>query len=490
MRFPTLALLVLISFATISAQPREIVHDRGNFGLHTVNDHIHQYKYLEPTNQLLLIGWRNVQLIDLNNFKVVETRPLKMPITDIRPEYQHEDWPISPDGRFMLLIGLYDARTKTKTESKQAAWALDLQTGKRIRLLEHPDQLRTASWSKDGKILMTTDAFYIGALTKTLNVSFYDGETFEYLRTVTVENVTWTCLSNDGERFFAASGKQKNLFGIKYVADADSVVRIWKTRSGELEKTIAVADKNFHPKTREIEISPDEKFLLLVNKHKSNPSENRLLAWEINGSIEPKYSLQPQPKIDDSRVVFSPDSAHFAVDVGKNLQIYETATGKLKVELENVELPSWGWMDNNVLANIESKQKNFFEQGEMLKAFDANDGRLLFKQILAYTVSEYSVPYNFDDTTSEVTDYTVLRPHPTRKIFATVSNQFVRIFDLHTGELLQTVVHPLIRVDLKGKQRMTHGKTVDSANWTKDGRALYVFSANGTSVSLWELLDN
>ena len=97
---------------------------------------------------------------------------------------------------------------------------------------------------------------------------------------------------------------------------------------------------------------------------------------------------------------------------------------------------------------------------------------------------------NFLDTTTEVTDSTVLRPHPTKKIFLTFSNQFAKIFDSRTGELLQTVVHPLIRVDLKSKQRMTHGKTVESADWTKDGRALYVFSANGMSVSLWELIDD
>ena len=490
MRFSTLALLVLICSATISAQPREVVVDRGNFGLHTVNDSIHQYKYLERENQLLLIGWQNVQLIDLNNFKIIETRPLKMPITEIRPEYQHEDWPISPDGRFLLLIGLNDARTKTKTETKQAAWALDLQTGKRIRLLEHPDLIRTAAWSKNGKTLMTTDAFYIGSLTRTLNVSFYDGETFKYRNSVTIDNVTWTYLSNDGERFFAASGKQKNLLGIKYVADADSVVRIWKTGSGELEKTIAVADKNFHPKTREIEISPDEKFLLMVNKHKSNPSENRLLAWEINGSIEPKYSLQPQPKIDDSRTEFSPDGTHFALDVGKNLQIYETATGKLKVELADVELPSWGWMDNNVLASVNTKQRNLFKRDLLLKAFDATDGRLLFKQRMAFDENEVYNAADFTEAGTEVTDYTVLRPHPTKKLYMTFSNEFVKIFDSRTGAWLQTVVHPLIRVELSGKQRMTHGKTVEAADWTRDGRALYVFSANRTSVSLWQLVDN
>ncbi|HEX6718982.1 MAG TPA: WD40 repeat domain-containing protein, partial [Pyrinomonadaceae bacterium] len=466
MRLPVVVLLTLICCSAILSQSKPVVEDKGNFGLHVVDDSIIQYKYLERENQLLVVGYKNLQLLDLTNFKVIETRPIDLP-TRLRPYYNYTDWTISADGRRMVLVGLADAYTKTK----QAARVLDLKTGKPIALLDHPDQIRTAWWSKNGKTLVTMDAPAINPLTKTLNVSFWDGETFEHRRSVTVENVTWIYLSNDGERFFAASGKEKNVLGIKYVADADSVVRIWRTATGELEKTIAVADAKFHPKTREIEISPDEKFLVMVNKHKSVPAENRLLAWRINGGINPIYELKPQPKIDDSRVVFSPDGNYFAVDVGKNLQIYETETGKLKVELTNVELPSWGWLNNDVLASVDFKSKNFFEMGKMLKAFDATDGRPLFTQRLAYAEPEVDHhSYDYYNQDGKVTDDTILRPHPNRKIFLTSSNEFVKIFDSRTGELLQTVVHPLIRVDLMGKIKMTHGKTVLSADWTKDGK--------------------
>jgi hypothetical protein len=34
----------------------------------------------------------------------------------------------------------------------------------------------------------------------------------------------------------------------------------------------------------------------MVNKHKSNSSEHRLLAWEVNGGINPIYQINPQPK--------------------------------------------------------------------------------------------------------------------------------------------------------------------------------------------------
>jgi WD40 repeat protein len=74
-------------------------------------------------------------------------------------------------------------------------------------------------------------------------------------------------------------------------------------------------------------------------------------------------------------------------------------------------------------------------------------------------------------------------------MFLTQGDQFVKIFDSRSGELLQTVVHPLIKTDSKGRSRMTHGKTVDSAEWSKDGKTLYVFSSNGQSVSLWKVID-
>ncbi len=488
MRLPIAVALVLICFPTTFSQSQSIVQDKGNFGLFVVGDSIWQHKYLERENQLLLIGSKNLQLLDLTNFKVIETRPFDLPYSDRLPDYLGDDWPISPDGRHMVLLGLESLRTKTKLENKQAASILDLQTGKRLAVLDQPERIRTAMWSKNGKTLMTMDHFYINSLTRTLNVSFWDGETFAHRQSITVENVTWIYLSNDGERFFAASGKGKSLLGIKYVSDNNSVIRIWKTRTGELEKTIAVGDAQFQPKTREIGISPDEKFLLMVNKHKSVSSEHRLLAWEIDGDVKPKYELRPQPKIDDSRIEFSPDGSQFALDVGRNLQIYETQSGKLKVELANVELPSWGWLDNDVLASVDYKQKNFFEQGKVLKAFDANDGRLLFKQKLEYDeIERPSYSGNGDETV--VVDDTSLRPHPTRKIFLTISDQFVKIFDSRTGQLLQTVVHPLIRYDLMGRPKMTHGDTVLSADLSKDGNTLYVFSANNTAVSLWRLIE-
>jgi len=483
MKVLTAALLFLLFSPVTFSQSKPIVADQGNFGLHVVNDSIIWHKYLAEKNELLLIGRRNIQLLDLTSFKVIETRPLDLSAVQLRADdYDYETWPISPNGRRIVLLGQREARTKSKTENKQAAIVLDLQTGKQVALIENPDRIHAASWSRNGKTLMTMDTSYVDIFTTKLNVSFWDGETFAHRFSVNLENVTWIYLSSDGERFFAASGKRKSFFGIKHVADDDSVVRIWRTRTGELEKTISVGDAEFHPKTREIGMTPDEKFLVMVNKHKSDSSEHRLLAWEVNGGIRPIYEINPKPKIDDSRVVFSQDGKYFALDVGKNLQIYETETGRMKVELANIELPSGGWIDNETLAGIDYKSNSY-----SLNGFDASSGRLLYQQKLDYA-SIYA-SYITNEGESSLITYTVIRPHPTKKMFLTQGDQFVKIFDSRSGELLQTVVHPLIKTDAKGRSRMTHGRTVDSADWSKDGEALYVFSANGQSVSLWKLIN-
>ncbi len=83
MKFLKLLLLLLLP-ATVLPQSKPIVEDKGNFGLHVTNDSIILHQYLERENQLLLIGYKSLQLLDLTNFKVLETRPTDLPTANIR----------------------------------------------------------------------------------------------------------------------------------------------------------------------------------------------------------------------------------------------------------------------------------------------------------------------------------------------------------------------------------------------------------------------
>jgi WD40 repeat protein len=385
----------------------------------------------------------------------------------------------------MLVLGHPDA----KIGNRQTAWIWALDNGNRHAVLDQmPHRVRGGWWSQNGKTLVTIDDDWSPLFTRKLGVSFWDGETFEYRTTISIENVTWLHLSDDGERFFAASGKKGNLLGIKYVKDTNASISMWRTSIGTLEKTIAVADASFTPKTREISVSPDDKFLLFVKKHKSNAAENRLLAWEMNGSVHPLYELKPLPRIDDSRIEFSRDGKYFALDVGKNLQIYETATGQKRSELINVELPN-SWLSDDVLFRVEFKSTSLFARGKMLATFDASSGQALYKQRLQYDETN-THDYDGEVSGTETVDDTRIIPNPKKDLYVTQSNEYVELFSSRSGEHLQTVVRPPVVYDKNNKPKVKRGTLVKKAKWSKDGNTLFIFNSDHRTVSLWELVDN
>ncbi|MDT7602410.1 MAG: Cytochrome heme domain [Acidobacteriota bacterium] len=498
MRFLRALLLCLLGASPALAQEKPVVEYRGNFGLHVVNDSIRWSKYLEDEDKLLLVGFQNLQVIDLPNTKVVETRPINLPFEKTRGGYSTDDWELSPDGRRMLIFGHPEALDG----KRKLGWVWDVREGKRLAVLDKsPSDLRSGVWSKDGKAIVTSDRHFKYINNDEQNewnhvFSFWDGETYEYRGAVTLENVMWWHLSDDGRHFFAATGRTKrSIVGVKYVSDSAGMIGVWDTRTGQLERTIAVGDENFNPRTREIEVSPDGKYLVFTNKHKSNPAEHRLLAWEMNGSIQPKYELKPQPKIDDSRVVFSPDGRYFALDVGRNLQIYETRTGEKKYELTDVELPHT-WLNNDIILDVHPKHIYGREKSDKMFAVDAATGKVLYKSRLTFREEvEYSYASSDDET---VIIYTSVVAHPAGKMFLTYDYEYVRIFDTRTGELLQTVISPPVKLDKdgktvydkEGKPKLNHGAAVKWADWSRDGRTLYVFSANGQSVSVYGLVGN
>ncbi len=479
--------LVLLLFCLICsdftlAQTKPLLKQAGSFGFAENTDFIKWDKYLSDKNQLLLIGRNTVQLVDFTAKNVIYTRSIVVPSPSLTI---YMPWQISPDGKRMLIVGHRDARIG----KKQAAWIWDLETGKRIAVLDQmPTNVRMGWWSANGKTLVTLDQEWSPYFTRKLNVTFWDGESFLYRETISIENVTWLHLSDDGERFFAASGRPANLLGIKYVSDKNGIIYAWSASTGEFEKSITVSDTRFTPKTRDISISPDDRFLLFIKKHKTNSAETRLLAWEMNGSVEPKYELKPQPKIDDTRLEFSPDGKYFALDVGKNLQIYETATGRKLSELENVELPD-GWLNDNVLLRVQYKSKSFFKMGKMLSTYDAANGMTLYSHRLEYEETTTTGISDDDKQTETIDDTTVLR-NPRKNLFVTQSNYYLKLFDSRTGKLMQTVIAPAVVYDKNNKPKLKFGERINRALWSDDGKTLCVFSSNLRSVTLWELVEN
>lgn len=499
MKFLRAFLLCLLGASPALAQGKPVVEYRGNFGLHEVKDSIRWSRHLENEDKLLVVGLKNLQVIDLSNTRVVETRPVTLPVETSRGLYASEDWELSPDGQRMLIVTHPDARDGVR----KLAWVWDLREGKRLAVLDKsPADIRTGVWSKNGKTIVTSDRRLQYINNDEMGdwnhvFSFWDGETYEYRGTVTLESVMWYHLSDDGRRFFAATGRTKrSVVGFKYVSDSAGTIGVWDTRTGQLEKTLAVGDESFNPRTRAVEVSPDGKLLVFVNKHKTNPAEHRLLAWELDGSIKPAYEIKPSPKIDDSRVAFSPDGRYFALDVGQNLQIYETRTGEKKYELEDVEFPH-SWLNNEVILDVHPPRTYVKEKSDPLYAVDVTNSKVLYKHKLEFREETHYTGLTNEDE-EKVYIYESIVPHPAGKMFLTYDYEYVRAFDARTGELLQTVISPPVKLDKngkpeldrKGKLKLKHGATVKRAGWSRDGRTLYVFSANGQSVSVYGVVGN
>lgn len=500
MRFLSLLLLCVLSMPVALGQTRPVWRLKGDFGFQDRKERIMLDKYMERENRLWLLGSESLLLLDVGNAKVLESKPSAFPALAVSANCDFDDWVFSPDGRKILIIEkVKKDKKKDKTKDtakevvKQNVSIWDSLTEERIAVLDRvQERIKAGSWSKNGKTLVTYDYDFnlmVNAPTK-MAVSFWDGETFAHRYSISVDFPTWTHWSDDGRRFFAATGRRKSLFGVKYVSDSRGIINIWDTSKEQIEKTISVSDPNFNIRTSKVSVSPDGRFFVFVNKHKSKSAEHRLLAWEMNGSISQKYEFKANPKIDDSYVRFSPDGKYFALDAGKNLQIYETQTGEKRFELPDVEPPDFWLNDNQTLINDGFKK---------MAAFEVPNGRKLYEQkLIHHSVDMPTGTGTTDlngnttyDTTTVILDSTRLVAHPGGKMFLTYSKQYVKVFDSRTGELLQTIISPDLAAPTpdfcKKFPKQCKGDLVWKAGWSKDGKMLYVFNANRQSVTLWEL---
>jgi WD40 repeat protein len=201
--------------------------------------------------------------------------------------------------------------------------------------------------------------------------------------------------------------------------------------------------------------------------------------------LKVKYELPPRPKFSDSGVSFSPDGKFFAFDAGKTLQIHENRTGEKRFELPNDRPPDHWLNDSKIL---------IYNYGGSIEAVEVATGRQLYKQkMIEETVEFFS---NSDQSIPEtiVVDSTKIVPHPDGRMFLAYSNQYVRICDSQTGEFLQTLVEPPLDTSKpphpKKGPRLSDKKLVWKADWSPDGKTLYIISAERKSVSLWQLIEN
>lgn len=448
---------------------------------------IHRQRLLDDGRTLLLVRAGAVQWVDLAGAKVTQSLSVGVP-----GPYGGDDWVISPDGRKMLVI-----RDHPSAGEAAAASVWDLQAGKRIARLDKTARpIRSGAWSRDGRVLFTYDheRFPGGPADRGQNltllatskyeaeVTFWEGDTFARRGTLTAKNVTWWYLTDDGERFLFASGTPSSLMGIRYVAHRSDAVNVWHTRAGRFEPAIVIPEGYHLSNTRKMTVSPDGRLLAFVQKHRSKRALSKLTLWDI-GDLKPVYEVN-DPRISSSTLVFSPDGKYIALDAGDDVHTYETASGQKRFELPDADPPDF-WLDDDRIVLVYDIDK--------LRAYSVAGGRKLYEQKLVWkTVAIRTYSYSTDmygnpseNVEHETVDYTRVVPHPGGRWFMTYSNQYVKVFDARTGQLLQLVVSPPLVSTRKGP-RPGPEPQVSAADWSGDGRTLYVIPHHERSVALWE----
>lgn len=483
-----LLLCLLLAPAALPQSAKPALEHKGEFAFGEGFGNVIAHRFVEGEDRLVLVGPKVVRVIDVATATISEPRLIEVPDFN---EDRHRL--VSPDGRRLIIFGNYDSgRKEDRVKRPPTVW--DLQTGRQIAALDKTGKpVRAALWSRNGKTLATSSDKYAPRFTDSdsVEVAFWDGETFEYKNSLPSDKIGWWRLTDDGGACVYSTGEVKGripLIDTKYVSPSGPV-SLWNVAAGKVEQ-IASTRGGGERKVRAINLSPDGKFLaLLVQPPKSKDAERRIAVWEIVADDAPRhelrlrYEISPSPKIDRNGAFFSPGGKYFALGAGRNLQIYETRTGEKRFELQDFDSPS-AWLNDEIVYDHYSRR---------MEVFDAATGKELYRHRLIYDASEHT-PHDPNSTTpglpvTQVNDETKIVAHPRGALFLTHSNQYVKVFDARTGRLLQTLVSP--PTDYSGKQpKLSDKRLVSHAEWSGDGKTLLVFDADKRSVSLWRLTEN
>lgn len=479
---------------------------RGKFDFDNPAERVLNYELLEGGAKLRIFGERSIQIWDVKNNKVLESR-----------EHGIENLWTAPFGgespdRSKLLVLEFEASEKKKDAPAVMvpAKVYDTRSGKLLAVLDKTTKpIKAALWSENGKTLVTaSDNIFakpfgyryheteqiLGNTVGETELSFWDGESLEHRASVKVNNLTWRYLTPDGEKLLTTSGPKRDVLGIPYASEKASTIDVWNTRSGKLEKQLPIGDETFFTRTRKLMVSPDGRTLALILKSRKSDADDRMLVWDIyDASVAPKYTLKANPKIDDSELGYSPDGKLVALDAGKNAQFYEISTGAKKFEVPAADVPDFWFVDNKVA---------LFHHDTKLVGVEIPSGKPLYeKEVFYRTETRGTGIYTTDkdgnsteQTETYVADYTRIMPHPNGRFFIAYSNQSVRIYDALSGNNLRSLVIPppvvkrKIKILIIPMKYKDYGENlVTHAEWSADGRMILILDAKRKSLSIWEM---
>jgi WD40 repeat protein len=469
MRFLQTGLLGLLLFLSIAAQPgKDPFTLNGRLGLSDKDEGIGivQTISLGKGNRFLIVGKRQVQLWDIPSARLVNSYFHK--ITGVQhvgflmsllniPNHME----VNSEGTRGILVSK-DPNAKLGENMVAAVW--NLETGERLALLDRAAKpFRSAFFSENGATIMSLH----GEL-KQAELSFWDPATFEHRTSIKVQDLSFQQLSRDGEHVYIGSAKANKWLGITVVGfETSKGIELWNTRTGKLEKTYTDGDIKFwNPLNSSPVVSRDEKYMA------ARSEGNKIVVWETAGDGSPKYAIPASdPKKKVRLVGISDDSRYLLTRTDEEAEVYELTTGKL---YRNFRLSG----DSTFDLSPDSKYAIRRSQGSV-GVYDLESEKYLYSLRLRVDTEtrENEPSYEYQVEGAQVS--------PDSKYIMVYGDRDVRIYDMITGEPVQSLVDPQ-RVKYKDNGKIkNNGLDNNRAGWLASGNSIYVFGDDGRSFLLW-----
>jgi WD40 repeat protein len=307
----TLAIcLCLVGFA-FSQTNGELLKFKARIGFDEEKERIAARYFSKDGTKLTLIGLRTIQTWDLPNAKLIESHPHEIVELD---KFYGMNYEFSLDGSRVITVDIMGLGGKKKKD-RVNAYVYDVQTGKRIAVLERPDySVRFVFWSANGETLISFSGLFNQRKTE---ISFWNSTDFSFRKSFVVDGYTWHYLTRDGEKLYVGNGGQIRFLGLAAGESEGDVIRVYDTQTGAVEKELRANGEQFDVNKSATFVSSDERFI-------ATSKDENIIVWETGKDTAPKYEITPLPK---QRLVLEGFS-----DDGKYLlatqKFYDTATGQ------------------------------------------------------------------------------------------------------------------------------------------------------------------
>lgn len=444
--------LALLFLSNVAAQPLVF---KGRIGFVDRPDKIVKYQPIDNGKKLLILGKQFVQIWDVETREMLDSKEHNIP----GAAAADMSLLINKQGTKAVFVDTFTWRIIRK-EKKVSAAVFDLLAGRKVGDLERPtESIRDAEWSENGEVIVTYSSE--SAYEKKAEVCFWTAEDLKLRSCVMSTNgLIFRSLSHDGSRFIAS-----NLDG------SSSTVEFFDTMSGRRTDYLTGVSHQFMDMWNN-GMDKRQKYIA-AHIRDDHFTYGVRAVWAIDNTVAPIFRIEPSKKDGTINWIGFSESGNYALSrAGRQISIYESATGKLLDSvrspyrtIENIRLLG----DDRTLAITSCGETTFH---------DIRSDREMYR---ISTACKYEFALLGD---AGYLYFDVLRPDPSGRYFLTSSSKAIRIWDRNNGQLLQTLATPEREAALKKNPKRDDGLT--EADWTPDGRYLYALAGDAETLLLWE----